>query len=85
MAKQRKYDVQIRGVPGDLRDALKLRARRKGVSMSQYVIRVIKDDIGRPTIDEWIDEVQKLPRVPGVSGGAIVRELRDALEKAIEA
>lgn len=85
MAKRATVDLQLRGVPVSLRDAVRRRARGKGVSMSRYVIEVIKDDIERPaSLKEWLDEVAQDPPVPGVSGGAIVRELRDELEEGIE-
>ena len=84
VARRQAYDVQIRGVPAELRERLKRRAASKGVSMSRYVIKVLADDIERPTLEEWLEEVRKLPPVPGVSGAAIVRELRDELEQGIE-
>lgn len=85
VAKAQKVDLQIRGVPATLRDRLRKRARSKGVSMSRYMIEVIKDDMERPaTIGEWLAEVRQDPPVPGVSGGAIIRELRDELEEGIE-
>lgn len=52
--------------------------------MSDSEIKVLTDSIERPTFEEWLEEVRKLPPVPGVSGAAIVRELRDELEKGIE-
>lgn len=85
MAKRPTVDLQLRGVPRSLRDAVRRRARSKGLSMSRYVIEVIKDDMERPaTINEWLAEVRQDPPVPGVSGGAIIRELRDELEEGIE-
>ena len=83
MAKRKTYDVQIRGVPADLRDKLKRRAASKGVPMSQYVVKVLKDDLERPTLAEWLEMVRRDPPVPGLSGAAIVRELRDELEEGI--
>ncbi|TMD57199.1 MAG: hypothetical protein E6I87_14865 [Chloroflexi bacterium] len=57
----KRVDVQIRGMPAGLRDRLRRRSDRKGVSMSQYVIEVLKDDLSRPTLDEWWEEVRKQP------------------------
>lgn len=84
MAKPAKVDLQIRGVPIGVRDRVRRRARSKGVSMSRYVIDVLTDDTDRPaTINEWLDEVMSDPPTKGpVSGAAVVRELRDALEEA---
>lgn len=46
-------------------------------------IDLSNDDGDRPaTVNEWLAEVLNDPPTPGpVSGGAIVREMRDALEE----
>ncbi len=31
--------------------------------MSQYVIQLIKDDLARPTMEEWLEELHRHPRV----------------------
>jgi len=76
----KKTDLQIRSVPIALRERLRARAARKGVSMSQYVIERLRQDLDLPTIDEWLDEVAKLPKIDlaalGTSGAQLVREAR---------
>jgi hypothetical protein len=57
----KRVDLQIRGMPAPLRDRLRKRAEGKGLSMSQYVIDVLEDNLSRPTLDEWWDEVMKGP------------------------
>lgn len=80
MPRPKKTDLQIRGVPVALRERLRARAARKGVSMSQYVIERLRQDLDLPTIDEWLDEVAKLPKIDlaalGTSGAQLVREAR---------
>lgn len=80
MPRPRKTDFQIRGVPVALRERLRARAARKGVSMSQYVIERLRQDLDLPTIDEWLDEVAKLPKIDlaalATSGTQLVREAR---------
>jgi plasmid stability protein len=78
---KRTTDVQLRGVPVSLRDRLRRRAAGKGVSMSQYVIEILKDDLARPTVAEWVAEVTKLPPIDlrGKSGADLVREGRREL------
>lgn len=63
MARGRTTDLQIRGVPVPLRDRLRRRAERKGVSMSQYVTDLLDEDLAMPTIEEWLDEVAALPKI----------------------
>jgi plasmid stability protein len=81
MARARTTDLQIRGIPNELRERLRRRASGKGVSMSQYVIEKLETDLATPTIDEWLDEVAKLPKVDprklGTSGAELVREGRE--------
>ena len=77
----RKTDLQIRGVPVALRERLRRRAAGKGVSMSQYVIEILKDDLARPTMAEWLAEVGKLPPIDmgGKTSAELVREGRKEL------
>lgn len=79
--KARRYDLQIRGVPGELRERLRRRAASKGTSMSQYVIQVLKDDLERPTLAEWLKEVEKFEPIPGIDSVALVREVRREAEE----
>ncbi len=81
-------DLQIRKMPALLRDRLRIRARRKGKTMSQYVIEILAEDLERPTIDEWLEEVLQGPRIPrpnGVTGVTLVREAREEEEREIDA
>jgi len=77
----RRTDLQIRGIPVALRERLRRRADRKGLSMSQYVIEILKDDLARPTVAEWAAEVGKLPTVDfgGKTSSELVRAGRREL------
>ena len=77
----RKTDLQIRGVPVALRDRLRRRADGKRLSMSQYVIQILQDDLSRPTLEGWLAEVGKLPPIDlkGRTGADLVREGRGEL------
>jgi hypothetical protein len=74
----KKTDVQVRGVPVALRERLRKRADSKGLSMSQYVIEILTDDLGRPSLAEWLGEVGKSPAIylGGKTGVDLVREGR---------
>ena len=80
MAKGRTTDLQIRGIPVNLRDSLRKRADGKGMSMSQYVVERLRHDLELPTIDEWLDEVAQFPKIDltalGTNGAELVREAR---------
>lgn len=48
-------NLQIRGVPAALHEALAERARARGLTMSQYVIQLLERDLGRPTMEDWLE------------------------------
>ena len=77
----KKTDVQIRGVPVALRERLRRRADSKGLSMSQYVIEILADDLARPTVTEWVAALGKSPPIDlrGRTGADLVREGRREL------
>lgn len=79
-------DLQIRKMPALLRDRLRIRARRKGKTMSQYVIDLLEGDLERPTMAEWLEEVMSGPSVTlpeGVTGATLVREAREEREREL--
>lgn len=83
MKKRATVDVQVRRLPRSLREKLGRRAQRARMSVSRYAVTVLAEDIERPGIVAWLDEIAS--RAPaGVSGAAIVRELRDEIEEGIE-
>ena len=77
----KKTDLQVRGMPVALRERLRRRADGKGLSMSQYVIEILADDLARPTLAEWLAEVGKSPPIDlgGKTGAELVREGRREL------
>jgi antitoxin FitA len=44
--------VQIRNVPSDLHRELKARAALEGMSLSDYLLRELRQVLDRPTLDE---------------------------------
>lgn len=73
----RTTDLQIRGIPVPLRDELRRRASRKGLSMSQYLVQRLDEDFAVPAMDEWLDLVAALPKadLTGVDIPALVRDV----------
>lgn len=84
---KKKVDLQVRGMPLELRRTVAQKATRKGMSMSKYVIEALEDDVVRPaTLKEWFKLVEELrgpPRDLGFDPAESVRVIRDAIEKAI--
>ncbi|GAB08970.1 hypothetical protein GOARA_025_00160 [Gordonia araii NBRC 100433] len=50
--------LQVRNLPDDLHARLGERARRVGLSMSEYVTRVLRADLERPLFEDWAASVR---------------------------
>lgn len=46
--------LQVRNLPDELHAALKERARSEGMTMSDYVTKVLRRDLAKPSMAEWI-------------------------------
>jgi len=55
--------VQVRDVPEDLHDALRRRAAEEGMTVREYLLRVIERDLSLPTMREWLARVADLEPV----------------------
>jgi hypothetical protein len=69
--------IQVRNVPDEIHRELKIRAARRGVSMSDYLLELARRDLDRPTTEEWLARVRaRPPVVTSVSAADIIREHR---------
>ncbi|QJW34896.1 FitA-like ribbon-helix-helix domain-containing protein [Cellulosimicrobium protaetiae] len=48
--------LQVKNLPDEMHAALAARARADGTTMSEYVTRLIRRDLARPTLTEWVAE-----------------------------
>ncbi|HEX6425262.1 MAG TPA: hypothetical protein VFZ79_17380 [Acidimicrobiales bacterium] len=73
--------LQIRNFPDDLKERLRERARRADLTMSDYVIHLVREDVRMPTIEEWLARVAELPEHPELNlmGAQFVEEARAEL------
>jgi plasmid stability protein len=70
--------IQIRNVPDALHRRLKSRAALAGMSLSDYLLREIRQVAGRPTLDELRARLEQRPGVtPAVKPAQAVRAERD--------
>lgn len=70
--------IQIRNVPTELHRRLKARAALEGMSLSDYLLREIRQAAERPTIDELRDRLARRSTVSvGESPAEAVRRERD--------
>jgi plasmid stability protein len=70
--------IQIRNVPDELHQALKIRAAREGVTMSELILRELPRIANRPSLDEVLTRIRSREPVRGLPSGAeLVREVRE--------
>lgn len=55
--------IQIRNVPDELHRKLKARAASEGMSLSDYMLRMMKNIAAVPTIEEVRERLARLPPV----------------------
>lgn len=69
--------LQIRNMPRDLHRRLKARAAEEGISMSDFVLREIRETLAVPSREEWFARWDKVPvRELKPSAAAMIRKLR---------
>ena len=70
--------LQVKNLPDELHDALERRARAKGLTMSAYVTELLRGDLSRPPIEEWLARLGRRPDWPvrHVDSAAILEEIR---------
>ncbi len=68
--------LQVKNLPDDLHASLAARARALDMSMSEFVTRVLREELSRPTISEWS------ARVVAQSGDVRAIDIAWALDEA---
>jgi plasmid stability protein len=70
--------IQVRDVPESVHGALKARAAREGMSLSDFIKRELERVAERPTMREWLERAQQAKPIPAQRTAAqVIRELRD--------
>jgi antitoxin FitA len=67
--------IQVKDVPEELHEALRRRAVQEGMTLADYVLDLIRRDLGLPSRREWLERLAT--REP-VEGGDIAAEIRAA-------
>lgn len=57
-------NLQIKDLPDDLHEELRRRARIEGISIRDYVLRMIRHDQAYPSKAEWAALVDSSPPLP---------------------
>ena len=72
--------IQIRNAPDDLHRELKARAALAGMSLSDYLLRVLRREVDRPSREQWLRELsEREPIDVGTLPEEIIREQRGPL------
>ena len=72
--------IQIRNVPDDLHKAIKIKAAKSGMSLSDYLLRMIAEDAQQLTLEEWFERVSTREPVELTEDPAVtIRRLRGPL------
>ena len=70
--------IQVRDVPESVHGALKSRAAREGMSLSDFIKRELERVAERPTMREWLERTRQAKPIPVKRTAAqVIRELRD--------
>ena len=79
-------NIQIKNLPDDLHRRLRERAASEHLSMRDYVLRLLEEDLARPTTAEWLDDLaQDEPVELRQSPAEAVRAARAERGEEIEA
>ena len=69
--------LQVRNVPDALHRRLKMRAASHDQPLTDYVLDILRRADREPTIEEWLDEVRKLPETKlSASPADLIRKAR---------
>jgi antitoxin FitA len=69
--------IQVKDVPEELHEALRRRAIEEGMSLADYVLDLIRRDLGLPSRREWFDRLATREPVnlpPGAAAEALHAE-----------
>ena len=69
--------IQVKAVPEELHEALRRRALEQGMTMADYVLDLIRRDLGLPSRQEWFERLATREPVklrPGEAAEAIRAE-----------
>lgn len=71
--------IQVRNVPDSIHRVMKARAATSGMSLSDYILEMMRKASQRPTMEEVLARLDKLePVSTSVSAAEILREEREA-------
>ncbi|MGH3736755.1 MAG: FitA-like ribbon-helix-helix domain-containing protein [Micromonosporaceae bacterium] len=73
--------LQVKNLDEELHRALRKRAEQEGTTLSELVVRLIRRELARPSMAEWLDSVERLPAHPDVDVVRVMDEVRVDLDR----
>jgi plasmid stability protein len=71
--------IQVRNVPEALHVAIKARAAAEGLTLTDYIQRLLEREVAQPTRREILERLRRVPRVKiEPSAAALIRQERDS-------
>jgi plasmid stability protein len=71
--------IQLRHVPDAVHRKLKSRATKKGMSLSDYLVREVTQLVELPSMEEWLDKLHTRTPIKLAEPSAVtIRRLRDS-------
>ncbi|MBC7593404.1 MAG: hypothetical protein H7288_05620 [Kineosporiaceae bacterium] len=70
-------NVQVKRVPDELHMALKKRASDLGISLNDLLLEMLKRELSRPPIEQWIAEVRSLGIHKQIDVEKLMDDVRD--------
>jgi hypothetical protein len=67
--------IQVKDVPEELHEALRRRAIQEGMTMADYVLGLIRRDLGLPSRREWLERLATREPVD-IAPGVIAEDIR---------
>lgn len=68
--------LQVKSFPDDLHARLTRRAKDDGVTVAEYVTRLLRRDLERPTIQEWLAAHPAGPSTRSIDVARVLDEVR---------
>lgn len=69
--------LQVKNLPGELHARLRQRAASEGVTLSDYVTRLLRRDLDRPSMREWLGALADQPVRAEIDVLAVLDEVRN--------
>ena len=69
--------LQVKNLPDELHARLRQRAAAEGVTLSDYVTRLLRRDLDRPSMREWLGTLADQPVRAEIDVLAVLDEVRN--------